>query len=564
MTKNTLWGLCFGLYLATIPTLAQDKIQSLALPNDTTDYTTFRIDGTKVGAQAMPANIPPIRHAPFDMPQPQRPFFPDFTVNMKDKGINEKNSLITPAINQVIAEVSAKGGGTVIVPEGKWKSGRIVLKSNVNLHLEKGAEIEFGGTAEDYLPAVFTRHEGIEIMGPGAFIYANGEHNIAVTGKGTIYGPPMDAEIRKRPNGASVVEKDIPWDMPIEKRIYDGLEGRTFYRPKTISPINCTHVLIEGINIERSVLWNVVPIYCENVIIRGVTVNSTKVPSGDGIDIESCKNVLIEYCTLNCGDDCFTLKAGRAEDGLRVGKPTENVIIRYSLAQHGHGGVTCGSETAGVIRNLYVHDCIFDGTRTGIRFKTRRNRGGGSENTYYERLHMTNVGKAFTWDLLGSAMYMGELAERYPARKVSRLTPDVKHIHIKDFIVESADQFFTANGIPEIPFNNVCVENGRIKCKKLIGAMNDVKNFTMRKLEIETSEGNEINILDGQDILFDKVKFIVPNNEVKVNVEGEKSKNILFKGVEKQEISYKGTSPLIVPATSLKNTRITSSHIHLQ
>ena len=117
--------------------------------------------------------------------------------------------------------------------------------------------------------------------------------------------------------------------MPIEQRIYDGMEGRTFYRPKTISPINCTNVLIEGITMERSTLWNVVPIYCENVIIRGITVNSTKVPSGDGIDIESCKNVLIEYCTLNCGDDCFTLKAGRAEDGLRVGKPTENVVIRY-------------------------------------------------------------------------------------------------------------------------------------------------------------------------------------------------------------------------------------------
>ena len=112
---------------------------------------------------------------------------------------------------------------------------------------------------------------------------------------------------------------------------------------------------------------------------------------------ESCKNVLIEYCTLNCGDDCFTLKAGRADDGLRVGKATENVVIRHSLAQHGHGGITIGSETAGMIKNLYVHDCVFDGTRTGIRFKTRRNRGGGSNHTIYERLRMINVGKAFTW-----------------------------------------------------------------------------------------------------------------------------------------------------------------------
>lgn len=534
MTRNILGGLGICLCLLSMPTSAQSIKKTVsAIPTI-----------EKVGAQATPADIVPIKDVPFDMPQPRRPVFPDFTVNLKDKGITKQTS-VTDLVNRTIAEVSAKGGGTVIIPAGKWKSARIVLKSNVNLHLSEGAEIEFGGRAEDYLPAVFTRHEGIEIMGPAAFIYANGENNIAITGKGIIYGPPMDAEIRKRPNGASVVEKDIPWDMPIEQRIYDGMEGRTFYRPKTISPINCTNVLIEGITLERSTLWNVVPIYCENVIIRGITVNSTDVPSGDGIDIESCKNVLIEYCTLNCGDDCFTLKAGRAEDGLRVGKPTENIVIRYSLAQHGHGGVTCGSETAGMIKNLYVHDCVFDGTRTGIRFKTRRNRGGGSDGTYYERLRMINVGKAFTWDLLGSAYYMGELAARYPARKVNRLTPDVKNIRISDFIVESADQFFTANGIPEIPFNNVVVENGEIKCKKLIGALNDAKGFTMRNLKIE-SQNNEIKILDGKDILVGRVQFRVPGEEVIVHIEGEQSGNILFEDINGKEgrTAYTNQSPL--------------------
>lgn len=534
MTRNILGGLGICLCLLSMPTSAQSIKKTVsAIPTI-----------EKVGAQATPADIVPIKDVPFDMPQPRLPVFPDFTVNLKDKGITEQTS-VTDLVNRTIAEVSAKGGGTIIIPAGKWKSARIVLKSNVNLHLEEGAEIEFGGRAEDYLPAVFTRHEGIEIMGPAAFIYANGENNIAITGKGIIYGPPMDAEIRKRPNGASVVEKDIPWDMPIEQRIYDGMEGRTFYRPKTISPINCTNVWIEGITMERSTLWNVVPIYCENVIIRGITVNSTDVPSGDGIDIESCKNVLIEYCTLNCGDDCFTLKAGRAEDGLRVGKPTENVVIRYSLAQHGHGGVTCGSETAGVIKNLYVHDCVFDGTRTGIRFKTRRNRGGGSDGTYYERLRMINVGKAFTWDLLGSAYYMGELAARYPARKVNRLTPDVKNIRISDFIVESADQFFTANGIPEIPFNNVVVENGEIKCKKLIGALNDAKGFTMRNLRIEC-QSNEINILDGKEIIVDRVHFQAPGEEVIVNIEGERSGNIVFEDIngKKGRITFTNQSPL--------------------
>ena len=147
------------------------------------------------------------------MPQPKRPVFPDFIVNMKDKGMTE-DAPITDLVNRTIAEVSKQGGGTVVIPEGKWKSARIVLKSNVNLHLAKGAEIEFARSCGRLSTGGFTRHEGVEIMGPAAFIYANGK-TTSPLGEGTIYGPSMDAEIRKRPNGASVVEKDVPWDIPI-------------------------------------------------------------------------------------------------------------------------------------------------------------------------------------------------------------------------------------------------------------------------------------------------------------------------------------------------------------
>ena len=481
----------------------------------------------KVGATALPKEIVPIKGAPFDMPQFKRPVFPERTINIVEQGATEAQP-ITSIINRSIIEISNQGGGTVIIPKGKWYSGRIDLKSNVNLHLEEGAELEFPGTAEDYLPPVFTRHEGIEVMGPAAFIYANGADNIAITGKGVIYGPPMEAEIRQRPNGSTVVENDIAFEMPVEKRITDGMDGRIFYRPKTIAPINCTNVLIEGIRMERSAFWNVCPIYCENVIIRGITVNSVNIPSGDGIDIESCKNVLIEYCTLNCGDDCFTLKAGRAEDGLRVGKATENVVIRYSLAQQGDGGITCGSETAGGIKNIYLHDCVFDGTQVGIRFKTRRSRGGGVNDILYERIRMFDVGEAFKWDLLGSAKYVGELAERYPPRPINKLTPIVKNIHIRNFIVESAEQVLNINAIPEVPCSNVLIENGRIDSKKLIGAINDVDGFTIKNVDITCSEDNQINILDSRNILFEDVKFTVPAGEIIPNIKGEASRNIIY------------------------------------
>lgn len=500
----------------------------------------------EVGAQAMPDTIAPIENTPFDMPQLQKTNFSELSVSIIEQGADSVTP-ITEIVNKTILEISEKGGGTVIIPKGYWKSARIVLKSNVNLYIEEGATIEFSGEVKDYLPAVFTRHEGIEIMGAGAYIYANNEKNIAVTGKGKIIGPPMDVKMRKLPNGASVVEKDIPVEIPIEERLFDGMEGRYFYRPKTISPINCTNVLIEGVTIEQGVLWNVAPVYCENVIIRGVTVNSEGVPSGDGIDISSCKNVLIEYTTLNCGDDCFTLKAGRAEDGLRVGKPTENVIIRYCLAKRGHGGVTCGSETAGGIKNVYVHDCVFNGTRSAIRFKTRRNRGGGTENFYCERVRMIDINEAFTWDLLGSAMYMGELAARSPERAVDALTPELKNIHIKDFIVESSNRFFKVNGIPEIPLKNVLIENGEVNCKVLINALDDADGFTVKNVRV-TSDKDSIFMLDSRNILFEDVKFNVPSNVINVIVEGNKSENIIFKntGTNNNVTEYTGTSPFQV------------------
>lgn len=495
-----------------------------------------------VGAAAMPDVMVPVKEAPFRMKKLKRPEFPDRMITV-GKGDVSASGKITPAINEKIESLSRCGGGTVVVPAGRWLSGRIELKSNVELRLEEGAVIEFSGQVDDYLPAVFTRHEGVEIMGAGAFVYANGAKNIALTGKGVIMGPPMDVPMRKFPNGNSVVENDIDYRMPVAERICDGKEGRTFYRPKSFSPINCKNVLVEGVTFERSLLWNVNPVYCENVIIRGITVNSTDVPSGDGIDISSCKNVLIEYSTLNCGDDCFTLKAGRCEDGLRVNRPTENVLIRYCLAKDGHGGITCGSETAGGIRRVYLHDCVFYGTRTGFRFKTRRNRGGTVEDITYENVRLVNVREAFTWDLLGSKMYMGELARRYPPLDITPLTPTVKDITIRNFIVESADRLMTVNGIPEIPCSGVLLENGIVKANRIIKTLNDADGLTLRNMEIQATD-NTMVIDDSRNVLFDNVTFHVPDGALNMDIKGSKASGIIIRGNGAEMICKPGLNKL--------------------
>lgn len=497
----------------------------------------------QVGALVMPEEIAPVTGAPFELPDFKRPVFPDLTVSITEDGARE-GTFVTDIVNKLIDEVSVKGGGTVIVPAGKWFSGRITLKSNVNLHLAKGAILEFSGRIKDYLPAVFTRHEGIEMLASGAFIYANRQHNIAVTGKGTILGPELDSEVRTRLNTAANVDIDVPPSMPLTERVFDGMEGRSFQPPRTIAPINCTNVFIEGVTMNRSAIWNVVPTYCENVIIRGITVNSLEIPRGDGIDVESSKNVLIEYCTLNCGDDCFTLKSGRGEEGVRIGKPTENVVIRYSLAQQGHGAITCGSETAGNIKNIYAHDCVFNGTWSGIRFKSFRPRGGGTENVLYERIRMKDVNVAFIWDMLGSRRWIGELADRLPLREITRLTPVLRNIHVKDFIVESGEHFISANCIPEIPVNNVLIEDGKINTTTLIPVLNDVDSFTLRNLSFH-SEDNKINILDGRNILFDQVKFEVSNGEIITNIKGGQSRNIVFRS-DGKDIEADTTSSRIV------------------
>ena len=479
----------------------------------------------EVGALKMPADIAPIK-APFTMPQLQRPTFPDRSISIIDKGAKE-GQIATRQIQAAIDDLNQQGGGTVYVPAGKWNTGRISLKSNVNLHLEQGAELHFSGEIKDYRPAVFTRNEGVEVMSLGACIYANGQENIAITGKGKLVGPPKDSPVRTRYMNVDVIENVVPHDKPVSERVYEGYNNEFIFLPMFISPINCKNVLIEGISLENTPFWNIVPVYCDRVIIRGVTVNSVGIPRGDGIDIESTRNVLIEYCTLSCGDDCFTMKAGRGEDGMRVNKPTENVVVRFCLAREGHGGITVGSETAGVIRNLYVHDSVFDDTGVGIRFKTRRPRGGGGENLYYERIRMSLRDDAFRWDMLGSKMYVGELATRLPALKVNRLTPFFRNIVAKDFIIEKAKSLIRIDGIPESPLSNFTLENADVNSKNLI-RVTDAKNLSIKN-SIIRSQDSLISLVDTRNLVFENVIFEVPGSEVVTTVSGDLSDEIKFK-----------------------------------
>ncbi|SFC45933.1 Glycosyl hydrolases family 28 [Zunongwangia mangrovi] len=478
----------------------------------------------EVGADNMPDTIAPIQ-APFKMPGFKRPVFEDREVNIRNQG-GKEGQIVTSIIQKAIDEVSQQGGGKVIIPNGKWKTGRIELKNNVNLYLEEAAELYFSGQLEDYRPAVFTRHEGVEVMSLGACIYAYEQDNIAVTGKGTIYGPE-EGPVKSQMMTEDVTENFVPIEKPVEERVYEGYNGESIFLPMLISPTSCTNVYIEGVTLERTAFWNIVPVYCDGVIIRGITVNSVGIPRGDGIDIESSKNVLIEYSTLNSGDDCFTMKAGRGEDGLRVNMPTENVVIRYCLAKQGHGAVTVGSETAGGIKNLYVQDCVFDNTGVGIRFKTRRPRGGGGENLYYERIRMNLHGTAFKWDMLGQPMYVGNLAERMPRREINDLTPQFRNIYMKDILVENAKTFLKIYGIPESPMTNLQMKNVSVSESEELFVVNDATNLSFNHIKVKSNDSLMI-FLDARNISFEDAVFKVPGDKIVLKKSGDLTDSIQF------------------------------------
>ena len=323
--------------------------------------------------------------------------FPDRSLSIVDCGAvpGDSTQLATDAINNAILAMNQAGGDTVIVPSATFWTGPITLKSNVNLHLEDGAVLKFSTDVKQYFPAVPSRWEGIDCNNTHPLIYAYGETNIALTGKGTIDGcagndnwwgrgrfterrpwplDPTDPKSRVM-EGSRV--RLLAWGesgAPMYERTYTEVDG---LRPQTIQFNRCTTALIEGVTLLRSPFWVIHPLMCNDLTVRGVTINNNG-PNGDGCDPESCKNVLIEECVFNTGDDCIAIKSGRNEDGRKWGIPSENIIVRNCTMANGHGGVVIGSEISGGYRNLFVENCKMDSPNLDrvIRIKTSTARGG--------------------------------------------------------------------------------------------------------------------------------------------------------------------------------------------
>jgi len=310
----------------------------------------------------------------------------------------------TTAIREAITACQAAGGGRVVVPKGRFLTGAIHLRSGVNLHVADGAVLAFSRDPRQFLPVVFTRWEGVELMNYSPLIYAFEATNVAITGTGTLDGQASDefwwpwkgaAGPAKGPNQNAARKRLIEMQaqgVPVAERVFgDG----SCLRPNFVQPYRCKNVLIEGVTIVNSPMWELHPVLCTNVTVRNVRI-ATHGPNNDGCDPESCKDVLIEGCTFDTGDDCIALKSGRNDDGRRVNVPVENVVVRDCTMADGHGGVVIGSEISGGARNIFAERCRMDSPQLdrALRMKTNSVRGGVIEHVYMRDVTVGQVAEA--------------------------------------------------------------------------------------------------------------------------------------------------------------------------
>lgn len=443
----------------------------------------------------------------------KEPVFADNILNICDFGaISDGKTLNTDAINKAINECARIGGGQVIIPKGLWLTGPIILQSNINLHLEAGALVVFTPDHQQY-PIRSVDLNGVKNVIVTAPIFGEKLENIAITGTGifdgfghfwrpvkkfkmtekqwvrlidsggvlneskTIWWPNKDAL-----NSQRRLEDLIAVDAPLKD--YD--EVRTYLRPRLLQFINCRSIMLDGPTFQNSPMWNIHPLLCEDIIIRNIFVrNPWYSQNGDGLDLESCRNVLVENSIFDVGDDAICLKSGKDEMGRKIGVPTEQVLIRDCTVYHGHGGFVIGSEMSGGVRNVTVKNCQFIGTDVGLRFKSTRGRGGIVEDISVEQIDMINIeGAAIILDLYYET---GIDNEQIP--KVSIETPQFKNVSFDQITCRGADIGIFLRGLPEMPLENLEFNNVMITANNGVSIVNS-ENHQFNQVTITDVDGN--------------------------------------------------------------------------
>lgn len=502
----------------------------------------------------------------FELPGIYQPHFRKDTFNIRDYGAaNDGISLNTTAINSAISACNKAGGGTVLIPRGLWLTGPIVLKSNVELHTERGALVLFTPDRSQY-PLAISSFEGVNAARCQSPVFAEGLENIGITGFGVFHGsgdawrPQKKGKLTdsewKKLNATGVLNDDKSSWYPSAGALKGSLtnnigklqpgmalsdfeEIRDYLRPNMLRITNCSNVLLEGITFENSPAWTMHLVTSRHITLRKVTVkNPWYGQNTDALDLESCANVLIDGCSFDTGDDGICIKSGRDEEGRKRGIPTENVIATNTTVYHAHGGFVIGSEMSGGARNLFVSNCTFIGTDIGLRFKTVRGRGGVVEKIYASNIAMKDIGgEAISFDMYYMAKDPVPLAgEKREMPKMEMLpvtdgTPVFRDFYINGIVCNGAEKGIFIRGIPEMNVRNINLHDMVLKtrrgieCTEATGVV-----FSNIRLVAENSEPL-ISLQNSRDISFEKIRY---DNKASLlfSVNGNRSRNIMVTGVD--------------------------------
>jgi polygalacturonase len=502
---------------------------------------------------------------PFGMPEIPVPTFPDRRMSIVEYGaIADGHTMNTRAFADAIAACVRLGGGTVLVPPGTWLTGPIKIESNINLHLERGALVQFSKRIDDFplVPGLDGNSKRYIILPPVSAYRAT---NISITGDGIIDGAGEAWRYVKKEkqterqwkelvaSGGAVTADGREWWpskeamngqeylKAIEKsgRIPTGedyAKVREYLRPDLVQLVQCNGILLDGVTFQNSPKFHVRPIQSENVIIRNVKVFSPWYgQNNDGIDPASCRNVVIYNTIVDVGDDGLCLKPGTIAKSQKPGPSCENIVIADCAVYHAHGGFVIGSESYGGVNNVSVRNCVFIGTDVGVRFKSMRGNGGLVENVFIDGIRMKDIqNEAILFD-----MYYGGGAPEVEAQKVrdekrpepvTDRTPRFQNISFKNMVCIGASRAVLVNGLPEMPVKNIRFEKLDISSRTGLLFMN-ADGVEFMSATVGVKEGAVVALNQSSNITLRKVEYS-SNASPFLKVDGETSSGIKLVGID--------------------------------
>jgi polygalacturonase len=487
------------------------------------------------------------------LPMAQLPVFKKDTFNIIEFGALNSPALNTKSIQAAINRCSENGGGVVQIPKGNWVTGPIQLKSNVNLHISKDAVLEFSKDKNLY-PLVSGSFEGLETVRSRAPLSGENLENIAITGEGMVEGngdvwrplgkdKQTDAQWAKKVSSGGVLSDDGKTWFPSAgsklgqemsksgslshlKTIVDFMPIKDYLRPNLLVLTRCKSILLEGTTFKNSPAWCLHLLMCTDLTLNRVNVNNPSwAQNGDGLDLESCKNVLVTHSVFNCGDDGICIKSGKDQEGRTRAMPTENVTIQNDTVYHAHGGFVIGSEMSGGAKNIFVSNCTFIGTDKGLRFKTARGRGGLVSDIYVKDIDMRDiVQEAIYFDMyyFTRSPKPGEIAPVFP---VDQTTPRFQNFYISRIRCVNAEKGIFVRGLPEMSIRNINFDNIDLTVKTGVEII-DADGIRLKNIRVMASRTNPVVSIENSCNVDFKGLDTGPTGVLLFNIAGSRSKNI--------------------------------------